>query len=119
MVTNKLMTNSGLGISFDKIIGSELTALGVVRHRRTSAEFMRRNENDGKLDLIELQFLKTTHSEVNFVATPWLGCLQNVVVSESKEDGVISYKLIFNAGYWVVTAESCFIGVIQSLVSAP
>lgn len=104
-----------------QLIGAEITALGVLRHRRTSAEFLQRNKSDGCLEVSELLFLKPRRTKATFVANRWLGNLRNVVVHQLTENGALlrTYELEFEAGSWIVVAEGHALNIFQTIAQAP
>lgn len=103
-----------------QLVGAELTALGVLRHRRTGAEFMQVSESHGQLEVSELLFLKPRRTEATFIANRWFGNLHSIDVQQLVEDDVPlqKYKLNFDAGFWLVIAEGHALNVFQTIAQA-
>ena len=101
-----------------ELTGAEVSAIGVLRHRRTAVELLRASKDGATVELVELQFCNVRRSEATFAARPWMGCLRTVLVSgTSDEVNVKVYEVAFDAGSWRVEAEGYVVNVLQSMPS--
>ena len=105
--------------NLEQLVGSEATALGVVRYRRTYAEFMREVEEANIVEVLELLFMMPRSTHASFQTGRWLQAVRKVEVhSVPDEETLKEYVLHFDGGSWTIVAEGHVLNVHQVLKEA-
>lgn len=101
---------------FDGLIDSEIGAVSVLRHRKTSIELLHLDEDRRNLLVSELLFLFVERSQLSFSGEPWFGKLKSVSVQVAdSSSSCMLFDLRFGSGVWVIKAKGVAMNTFSSI----